>query len=1265
MRNLIIYSLLTLLFFAFLPGQAQVLINEFSAANYDDVTDNNGDESDWIELYNTSASPVDISGYYLSDRESNPTKWAFPAGSIIAANGYLRVWCSKRDEKVGNNYHTNFKITQTRDNEAVVFSNDSGVIIDSNPLDVPNQKNHSWGRTPDGGPDWAVYTNPTPNGTNSTTAFEPYEATPQFDMAPGFYNGSVTVALSNPNPNTTIYYTTDGSEPDNSDQTYFTPINITETTVIRAIAYNSSSSIPPSHIETNTYFIDVDHSMYVISVAGNQLETLLTGTQIEPEGTIELFDRENGPFLSEATGEFNEHGNDSWAYPQRGIDYISRDQFGINGDLDHQIFDNKDRDAFQRLIIKGAASDNYPFEDGGCHIRDAYVQELSQRGELRVDERSFESCVMYMNGEYWGIYELREKVDDIDFTDYYYDQDRENVQFLKTWGGTWSEFGGQQSFNDWDDIHNFITTNNMADSANYTLAKSTLNMGSLIDYVILNTQIVNSDWLNWNTAWWRGLDTTGTKRKWRYTLWDMDASFGHYANFTGIPNQDPDADPCDTEEIGPGGDPQGHLDLMEALLENEDFYNDYINRWAGLNNTLFTCDNMLGLLNELISDIQDEMPNHIERWGGSETEWIDNVLDLRNFILARCQVIDEGIVDCYEVEGPYNFVVDVQPAGSGDVDIDNTIPGDYAFLAEYYGGVSIDLQALAAEGWEFSHWEVNNQLLTPSDTATSVSIDFEVADTVVAFFNPIGIPVTVEFNVPDTQGSITINDTVTTTETWTGFFNLGDTIYLSALSNNAYEFESWEYTNLTDNTIDPSPFSEDIFFIVGDSDTITANYVSIPYGITVITEGEGVVTLNGVELNASPWLGFFTFGELMEFNATPNVGYEFNQWTALNNTIVDPNNQDLIFNLASGDTIYVSFVPQVANISVNVGTAEGGSVIINDIPISGFPYSEDNPLGTPYVLSAIPDAGYVFVGWELSDATIVGDLTDETISFLLSNNLDVTAIFEPLPVANINVNIGEIEGGSITINGIPISGFPYSEENPLGTQYVLSVTPEEGYAFVGWELSIPTIVENTTDETISFDLFNNLDATAVFEILPITVTISLDENGGGSILLDGEVPDSNVIVLELEVGETIDLSAIPDAEFVLENWTINGETSTDPNISWEAIIGGADISVSFAAAYKECFVNTPTAFSPNGDGNNESFAPLTQDCTFNDYTLQVFNRWGNLVFQSTDATLGWDGSFEGKEAELGVYMWFVSYQINDENGEAIDIQDKGSVMLLK
>ena len=180
---------------------------------------------------------------------------------------------------------------------------------------------------------------------------------------------------------------------------------------------------------------------------------------------------------------------------------------------------------------------------------------------MELDERTYEPCVVYLNGEYWGVYEIREKVDDHDFTKEYYDQGKRWIDFIKTWGGTWQEYG---SWDDWYTLHDFIVDEDMSIDANYEQAIEELNPQSLVDYMIINTHVVCADWLNWNTAWWRGRKPDGQAQRWRYALWDLDATFGHYINYTGIPDTSPFADPCDNEDLG-FADFEGHV--SQGLFE--------------------------------------------------------------------------------------------------------------------------------------------------------------------------------------------------------------------------------------------------------------------------------------------------------------------------------------------------------------------------------------------------------------------------------------------------------------------------------------------------------------------------------------------------------------------------------------------------------------------------------------------------------------------------------------------------------------------------
>jgi gliding motility-associated-like protein len=717
-------------------GNSQVVINEYSCSNLS-ITDNFGDTPDWVELYNAGATSVSLAGYYISDKLSNPTKWPIPAGVTINAGGFIRIWGSGRNTVSGSNIHAGIKFTQTKP-EGLCFADPSGAILDSMTLN-PTQAGHSRGRTTDGASTWSVFTTPTPNATN-TGALLDYAARPVMSVAAGFYAASQTVTITASGTGITIHYTTDGSVPTAASTTYSAPVSVSSTTVLRARAFSSNPSVPPSFVESNTYFINQTHTVPVVSVFGDLTDDLLGGNSIVAETGLEYFDATQVQ-VAETQGEANEHGNDSWAYNQRGFDFVSRDEMGYNYGINYKIFPTKSRKSFQRIIFKAAANDNYPQGTPGqpAHIRDAFAHNLSQRGHLNLDERSWAPAIVYLNGQYWGVYDVREKVDDLDFTSYYDNQDDPNVQFLQTWGGTWSAYGGAQAQTDWNALESFITSNSMAVPSNYAYVDSLFNVKSFVDYFVFNSWLVTSDWLNWNTAWWRGLDPAGDKKKWRYTLWDLDAIMGHYINYTGIPDPSPNADPCNVDALpDPGG--QGHALILNALMANPDFKQYYEARYIDLMNTTLNCTNALAVYDSMIAVIDPEMTKHCAKWGGSYAGWKANTVAFRTDISDRCAAMTQGMIDCYSLTGPYNVTFDVSPAGAGKIRINSITPSSYIYSGSYFGGIVTKLKATPNAPYVFDHWQMTSHTPTPSSVSDSAEVTFTTSENVIAVFRKTDEP---------------------------------------------------------------------------------------------------------------------------------------------------------------------------------------------------------------------------------------------------------------------------------------------------------------------------------------------------------------------------------------------------------------------------------------------------------------------------------------------------------------------------------------------
>ena len=698
-------------FLCFSIANSSILINEYSASNLDSFTDNYDKYEDWIELYNNGPTAIDISNYYLSDDENNISKWSFPPSTTIDSDDFLIIWCSGRDESYHNNFHSNFKLKQTKQTpEQIILSTSQNEIVDI-VITQKTQLGHSIGRSNENLDHWKIYTEPTLGSPNLGSNYDRYAEKPTMSLDAGFYSGLQTLEILSSEPNSNIFYTIDGFKPSIGSYQYVEPFLITETKIVKSFVVSFDPNILPSFIEFNTYFIDENHSLPVISSATNDFQELLNGDwSLRPHGTIEYFNSE-GNRSDYGYGEYNKHGQDSWAFDQRSFDYIARDEMGYHSAIKQKLFNHSDRNEFQRLIMRASGDDNYPGIDSSAHMRDIFIQTLADKHNLNLDMRRGERCIVYANGEFWGIYSIREKASDSDYTNYYYNQDKYNIQYVKNWGDTWAQYGGQQAIDDWYNLRDLILSSNLSNQTSYEYITSQLDITSLVDYVLVNSFVVCTDWVNWNTSVWRGLDPNGSHQKWGLALWDEDATFNHYINYTNIPNEQPNAQPCYPEDIN--DDPLGVIQILNKLTENSNFNQYYHTRYMDLLNSAFQEDQLISLLESIENSILPDMPQHIARWGGDIIEWQNNVSKIKNFIINRVDFLPSGLNSCYNLTGPYELSINVQPYNSSSVKINSISIDKYSipWTGKYHGGVSIEMEILNQNNFDYwigSHPDIQN-----------------------------------------------------------------------------------------------------------------------------------------------------------------------------------------------------------------------------------------------------------------------------------------------------------------------------------------------------------------------------------------------------------------------------------------------------------------------------------------------------------------------------------------------------------------------------
>jgi len=818
---------ITLLFISVISF-SQVIINEYSSSNLTGYLDNYNKAEDWIELYNTSSSSIDIGGYFLSDDGDNPTKWEIPSGTIISGNGYKTFWASGRDEFSNGNYHTSFKLKQTKETpEHVVFSDPSGSIINDFQLEL-TQLEHSMGRQPNGADTWAIYSSPTKGVINSGTNYISYAQSVSMNAEAGFYSGSVNVELSTDEPNSTIHFTLNGNKPTLSTPVYTSAIAITSTSILRAACFSDDNQILPGFETFNTYFINVEHDLPILSTSSNNLEQLLNGNQfLKPHGTIEYF--EGGQRLDYGYGEYNKHGQDSWQFPHRSFDYIARDEMGYHAAINQKLLSLSDRESYQRIIIRASGDDNYPGIDTSAHIRDVFIQKLANKNHMNLDMRRGERCVVYVNGDFWGVYSIREKVADADYTKYYYNQDKYHINYLLLWAGTWAEYGGDAAFTDWNQTKNFILGHNMSNQGNYETVKAQYDVKSLVDYILINSYVVCTDWINWNVGWWRGFDPDGQHKKWGYILWDEDATFNHYINYTFVPDETANASPCYPEGIL-FNDPGQHIEILNKLLENEEFTQYYVSRYQDLINTAFVKDDMIELLESIENQMANDMTLQINRWGGSYGQWQQNVQKVKDFINDRDAVLPAGLNECYNLTGPFDIMLNVEPTGSGGIQFNSLEIQEFPWSGVYHGGMEMKIKAIESNlGYSFDHWELNNHTVSPDENQMDIMLSLTQGDSITAVFT----------NTTNPSLNIVINE-----------IN-----YKSAIDFNPGDWI--ELYNKGDETVDVSNW------VFKDSDN--NHQYSIPEGTTLDGNSYLVLAKSKTDLedlfpDAAPVIGDFSFG---------------------------------------------------------------------------------------------------------------------------------------------------------------------------------------------------------------------------------------------------------------------------------------------------------------------------------------------------------------------------------------------------------------------
>ena len=782
---------------------ADLRINEIMASNLLTIKDENEDSSDWVELYNPDSVAVNLQGWALSDNASTPLKWIF--GSVSIQPGQrLVVWASSKNRPNGPQIHTSWAISAS--GESILLTNPSGTLVDQFPS-IAVARDVSMGRQPDGTGPLYFFTQATPGAANTTTGY-PTEtlAQPVFSVAGGMRTTSATVAITSTVVGGTIRYTLDGSDPIESSPVYSGPITLSsrvgQANGISMIRTNNQSvgapyyegwqqpsgevykinvlrarvfktDVLPSRITTQSYLIDPlgagRYSLPMISISsssenffsaetgiyvyGNHNNYSQDGSDWERPGHIEFYETGGGLAFQGEVG-IRLHGGTTVSRPRKSLRIYSRNPTG-KVPFAHKIFPDKSVAIFDTFLLRNSGNDW-----GQAIFRDAMVSALA--APTGIDRQHVRPVVVFLDGEYWGVHNLRDRFDEGYYLNHYGLSDLQFSQLeICSCNSSWpsADSGEPSLVSDFTDIINRAGNNEFASAAGYAALASRIDIDNYIDYNAIEIWCGNTDWPGNNQRVWRAV-TPNTSAganarldgRWRWLLYDTDFGLGldffYVIGYGDGPNHNTLAHATTSTGTDWSNNEVGTR-LLRKALDNQTFKRKFINRFADLLNTSLSASNATATLDQFQATYSPNMSEHVLRWR-QPIDWTGVLARIRNYVQLRPAAVRSHIVSKFGLSGSANLVVNVNDATQGVVTINtialqNTTVGvsanPYPWNSVYFKGVSLPIRAQAKSGYEFVSWSLSNAQGVVLDTLNAeTEITLTGDTTLTANFSQIPCP---------------------------------------------------------------------------------------------------------------------------------------------------------------------------------------------------------------------------------------------------------------------------------------------------------------------------------------------------------------------------------------------------------------------------------------------------------------------------------------------------------------------------------------------
>jgi len=710
------------------PTLSTLAISNHEAAIYQGGLPLEYDIANWQDILVQGWNVIAIQVHNVSESSSDMTVIPFLSVEYLSTEEDHYVSPILNDvlspQPIGH-YHTNFKLDS--DGEQLILSNEAGIIVDS--ISFPSiLSNMSYGRVVEDINNWEYFPQPSPMGENLGLSYIGITNPPVLNINGGFYPIGEQIIVLNPQENIQNRYTINGSIPTMDDEVFSGKI-LDENLILKIRSFKDGYL--PSKVITNSYFNEdllrglpvvslISDSSYFFGldsgllVAGNEAANgfpffganwwsdcphsnmrELGCEDWEHPVHIEFFENDGSAAFKLNAG-MQIHGHWMRGMPQKAIAIFARNKYGSEI-IEHQIFPNLQINQYKNILLRPSGNDQ-----SSTMIRDGLGAMIAR--DINLDYQEYRQAVLFINGNYWGIYNVREKINE-HFIANHHDVAFENLDIIENSYGTWANYG---TTDEWNSMRNFLIQNDMSQGQNYQLAETLIDMESWINYLVVELYAGNNDWIGGNYKRWYTPND-----KWKFILQDLDAGFNQYPEEYNPPE----------ENIFENSALNGGFHEYFQLIVNFNFKNQFINTFADLFNTSFKPEYLGNVIDSLSQVIYPEMPYHIDRWENtcsycpsnwigdginSVEEWNEELDRLYEFANVRYEVGWDNLIDEFELGGIIHVKL-VEQNNLGKIKLNSIIPDSYPWQGKYFIGTTISLEPVPNFENQFSWWLINDQ----------------------------------------------------------------------------------------------------------------------------------------------------------------------------------------------------------------------------------------------------------------------------------------------------------------------------------------------------------------------------------------------------------------------------------------------------------------------------------------------------------------------------------------------------------------------------